>query len=170
MQLPRHAEMEAWRWRYSSSGRKVLRSLAKPLEDGQLATLNNSRCLASTLYTILHSWIPTNKASPTKIRRAKATWSLGLPKKREVINFGLFLGRYVWYYFSAHWKRYDPISFLRFVISTEYICYIQTAVANALPVIAHDLQGQQFAWVGTSYALAGVAFIPMSGGFAEVRS
>ena len=82
-------------------------------------TLNNLRRLSSTPSTILHSWIPTN--SPTKIRRAKATWSLGLPKKREVINFGLFLGRYVWYYFSAHWKRYDPISFLRFVISTEYI-------------------------------------------------
>ncbi|KAF9063204.1 major facilitator superfamily domain-containing protein [Rhodocollybia butyracea] len=44
-----------------------------------------------------------------------------------------------------------------------------TAVSNALPVIVNDLTGSQFSWVGTAYALASTAFLPMSGGVAEVR-
>ncbi|KAF9459239.1 MFS multidrug transporter [Collybia nuda] len=38
-------------------------------------------------------------------------------------------------------------------------------VANALPVIINELQGEEFAWVGTAYALAATAFLPFSGVF-----
>ncbi|OJT01776.1 hypothetical protein TRAPUB_7832 [Trametes pubescens] len=44
-----------------------------------------------------------------------------------------------------------------------------TAVSTALPVIIHDLQGGDFVWVGTAYSLASTAFLPLSGGVAEVR-
>ncbi|KAF9063471.1 Mfs1.2 [Rhodocollybia butyracea] len=43
-----------------------------------------------------------------------------------------------------------------------------TAVSTALPVIVNDLKGLQFSWVGTAYALASTAFLPMSGGIAEI--
>ncbi|KAJ7784904.1 major facilitator superfamily domain-containing protein [Mycena maculata] len=43
-----------------------------------------------------------------------------------------------------------------------------TAVSTALPVITDDLKGTQFVWVGSAYALSSTAFLPMSGGVAEV--
>ncbi|KAF9260203.1 Mfs1.2 [Marasmius fiardii PR-910] len=43
-----------------------------------------------------------------------------------------------------------------------------TAVSTALPAIIADLQGEQFVWVGTVYPLASTAFLPMSGGIAEI--
>lgn len=43
-----------------------------------------------------------------------------------------------------------------------------SAVANALPVIIHDLNGSEFAWVGTAYSLAQTAFQPLSGSAAEI--
>ncbi|KAJ6613134.1 major facilitator superfamily domain-containing protein [Mycena sp. CBHHK59/15] len=43
-----------------------------------------------------------------------------------------------------------------------------TAVSTALPVIANDLHGTQFVWVGSAYALSSTAFLPMSGGVAQV--
>ncbi|EIW57953.1 Mfs1.2 [Trametes versicolor FP-101664 SS1] len=43
-----------------------------------------------------------------------------------------------------------------------------TAVSTALPVIIHDLQGGDFVWVGTAYSLASTAFLPLSGGVAEI--
>ncbi|KAJ7131555.1 major facilitator superfamily domain-containing protein [Mycena crocata] len=43
-----------------------------------------------------------------------------------------------------------------------------TAVSTALPVITDDLHGTQFVWVGSAYALSSTAFLPMSGGVAEV--
>ncbi|KAJ7917185.1 iron permease [Mycena leptocephala] len=43
-----------------------------------------------------------------------------------------------------------------------------TAVSTALPVITDELHGTQFVWVGSAYALSSTAFLPMSGGVAEV--
>ncbi|KAJ7931029.1 iron permease [Mycena leptocephala] len=43
-----------------------------------------------------------------------------------------------------------------------------TAISTALPVITNELHGTQFVWVGSAYALSSTAFIPMSGGAAEV--
>jgi EmrB/QacA subfamily drug resistance transporter len=45
------------------------------------------------------------------------------------------------------------------------------AVGNALPSIVAALQGQdsaEFTWVGSAYTLASTAFLPMSGGTAEI--
>lgn len=43
-----------------------------------------------------------------------------------------------------------------------------TAVSTALPTIANALHADQFVWVGSAYALASTAFLPLSGGLAEV--
>ena len=45
-----------------------------------------------------------------------------------------------------------------------------TAVSTALPTIVDDLHGSQFVWVGSAYALSATAFMPMSGGLAQVTS
>ncbi|OSD02317.1 MFS general substrate transporter [Trametes coccinea BRFM310] len=44
----------------------------------------------------------------------------------------------------------------------------QTAVSTALPTIAHDLHTTDFVWVGSAYALSSTAFLPMSGGMAQI--
>ena len=44
----------------------------------------------------------------------------------------------------------------------------QTAVTTALPIIVAELHGSQFVWVGSAYALSATAFLPMSGGLAQV--
>ncbi len=44
----------------------------------------------------------------------------------------------------------------------------QSAVSTALPTIVNQFQGQQFVWVGSAYTLAGVAFLPLSGHFANL--
>ncbi|KAG6371276.1 major facilitator superfamily domain-containing protein [Boletus reticuloceps] len=41
------------------------------------------------------------------------------------------------------------------------------SVSTALPTIANDLHASQYTWVGTAYALASTAFLPMSGGLAQ---
>ncbi|KAF8554529.1 MFS general substrate transporter [Imleria badia] len=42
-----------------------------------------------------------------------------------------------------------------------------SSIATALPTIANDLQASQFTWVGTAFALASTAFLPMSGSIAQ---
>jgi predicted MFS family arabinose efflux permease len=42
-----------------------------------------------------------------------------------------------------------------------------SSVSTALPTIANDLQASQFTWIGSAYALASTAFLPMSGGLAQ---
>jgi MFS family permease len=65
------------------------------------------------------------------------------------------------------WKLYVHARTLPFqALTTE----LQTAVANALPVIVNVLQGTDFAWIGTAYTLAATAFLPLSGAAAEVTS
>lgn len=43
-----------------------------------------------------------------------------------------------------------------------------SAVSTALPSIVHALQGDQFVWIGSAYTLCSTAFVPLSGGFAQV--
>ncbi|OBZ67783.1 putative transporter C3H1.06c [Grifola frondosa] len=43
-----------------------------------------------------------------------------------------------------------------------------TAVSTALPTIAYDLHATDFVWVGSAYALSSTAFLPMSGGLAQL--
>ena len=43
-----------------------------------------------------------------------------------------------------------------------------TSVSTALPTIVQDLQLTDFVWIGSSYALASTAFIPMVGGLSQV--
>jgi MFS family permease len=44
-----------------------------------------------------------------------------------------------------------------------------TAVSTALPTIAADLDGgDSFVWVGSAYALASTAFLPLSGALADI--
>ena len=45
----------------------------------------------------------------------------------------------------------------------------KTIVAIALPTIVEDLDGKDFIWVGTAFALAATALLPASGAFSEVR-
>ena len=46
---------------------------------------------------------------------------------------------------------------------------MKSAVSVALPTIIQDLHGSSFIWVGSAYTLAGTAFIPLSGGLAQVH-
>lgn len=43
-----------------------------------------------------------------------------------------------------------------------------TAVSTVLPTIAHALHTTEFVWVGSAYALASTAFLPMSGNVAQL--
>ncbi|KIJ48812.1 hypothetical protein M422DRAFT_225924 [Sphaerobolus stellatus SS14] len=43
-----------------------------------------------------------------------------------------------------------------------------TAVATALPTIVADLKGDDFVWVGSGYAMASSAILPMTGGIAQI--
>ncbi|KAN0082552.1 Major facilitator superfamily domain containing protein [Tylopilus felleus] len=59
------------------------------------------------------------------------------------------------------------------IFASLCICLCLTAlelssVSTALPTIANALHASQFTWVGSAYALAGTAFLPMSGGLAQV--
>ena len=47
---------------------------------------------------------------------------------------------------------------------------LKTAVSSALPTIVHDLQGNDFIWVASAYALASTALLPTTGGMAEVST
>ncbi|KAH0828930.1 major facilitator superfamily domain-containing protein [Lanmaoa asiatica] len=42
------------------------------------------------------------------------------------------------------------------------------SVSTALPTIVNALHTSQFTWVGSAYALASTAFLPMSGGLAQM--
>ncbi|KAI0291115.1 major facilitator superfamily domain-containing protein [Russula brevipes] len=43
-----------------------------------------------------------------------------------------------------------------------------TAIGAALPTIIRDLQGQQFIWVGSAYALGSTALVPLCGGLTQI--
>jgi MFS family permease len=45
---------------------------------------------------------------------------------------------------------------------------VQSVVSTALPTIVQDLGGNDFIWVGSAYALAGTAVVPMCGGLVSI--
>ena len=49
-----------------------------------------------------------------------------------------------------------------------YDACMQTSISTALPTIVHDLQGEDFVWVASAYALAGTALLPATGAMAQV--
>lgn len=56
-----------------------------------------------------------------------------------------------------------------FAYETRLTLYhLQSGVGTALPVIVSELHGNEFEWVGSAYALAATAFLPLSGGLAQV--
>ncbi|TFK91581.1 iron permease [Polyporus arcularius HHB13444] len=60
------------------------------------------------------------------------------------------------------------LSLLSITIATFLAALDTSAVSTALPTIVNQFQGQQFVWVGSAYTLAGVAFLPLSGHFANL--
>jgi MFS family permease len=45
---------------------------------------------------------------------------------------------------------------------------LKTSVSTALPTIVHDLNGDDFVWIGSAYSLAATAFLPTFGGLAAI--
>ncbi|CAE7210073.1 unnamed protein product [Rhizoctonia solani] len=68
-------------------------------------------------------------------------------------------------------KKKDARFWLIFVAicaSTFLSALELTSVSTALPTIVEDLHGHDFAWVGSAYTLGSTAFMPMSGGLADI--
>ncbi|EAU87383.2 MFS multidrug transporter [Coprinopsis cinerea okayama7 len=65
---------------------------------------------------------------------------------------------------AKFWLVFVSLCVTLFLSALDY-----TALASALPVIVHELKGSDFAWIGTAYALTSTAFLPMSGGLAQVK-
>ncbi|EKM52338.1 uncharacterized protein PHACADRAFT_126077 [Phanerochaete carnosa HHB-10118-sp] len=58
--------------------------------------------------------------------------------------------------------------FLAICVSVFLSALEFTSVSTALPTIAHDLDGTDFVWVASAYALASTALLPATGGMAQV--
>ncbi|KAJ6476037.1 Mfs1.2 [Mycena vitilis] len=58
--------------------------------------------------------------------------------------------------------------FTSLCISLFLAAFELVAITTALPSIVHDLNGSHFIWVGSGYSIAATAFLPMSGGIAEI--
>ncbi|QRW06527.1 major facilitator superfamily transporter [Ceratobasidium sp. AG-Ba] len=58
--------------------------------------------------------------------------------------------------------------FLALCVSTFLSALELTSVSTTLPTIVESLNGHDFAWVGSAYTLGSTAFMPMSGGLAEI--
>ncbi|KAJ7680653.1 Mfs1.2 [Mycena polygramma] len=58
--------------------------------------------------------------------------------------------------------------FISLCISLFLAAFEMVAITTALPSIVHDLNGSHFIWVGSGYSIAATAFLPMSGGVAEI--
>ncbi|KAH9979106.1 major facilitator superfamily domain-containing protein, partial [Lactifluus volemus] len=43
-----------------------------------------------------------------------------------------------------------------------------TSIGTALPTIVHDLEGEQFLWIGSAYALGSTALVPLCGGLSQI--
>ena len=64
---------------------------------------------------------------------------------------------------AAFWLTFVAICDATFLSAID-----MTAVGNALPTITADLNGgDNFSWVGSAYALASTAFLPLSGHLAD---
>ncbi|TFK84795.1 Mfs1.2 [Polyporus arcularius HHB13444] len=61
------------------------------------------------------------------------------------------------------WMIFLSICLAMFLSALEF-----SGIATALPTIIDELHGDEFVWVGAAYALASTAFLPLSGGLAEI--
>ncbi|KAG8874653.1 hypothetical protein FRB97_005749 [Tulasnella sp. 331] len=64
---------------------------------------------------------------------------------------------------TRFWLVFASLMMATFVAALDV-----TAVSTALPTIVFKLHGSEFTWVGSAYALASTAFLPMSGGMAQI--
>lgn len=65
---------------------------------------------------------------------------------------------------SAFW-----LAFLAIISSIFLSALDLTAVSTVLPTITADLQGgDKFTWIGSAYALASTAILPLSGALADI--
>ncbi|EAU87380.2 MFS multidrug transporter [Coprinopsis cinerea okayama7 len=64
---------------------------------------------------------------------------------------------------AKFWLIFASLSVTLFLSALDF-----TALASALPIIVHELDGSDFAWAGTAYALSSTAFLPMSGGLTQI--
>ncbi|KAG8911339.1 hypothetical protein FRC00_006670 [Tulasnella sp. 408] len=58
--------------------------------------------------------------------------------------------------------------FAAMMVSTFLSALEFTSVSTALPTIVQDLQGTEFAWVGSAFALGSTAVLPLTGGLAQI--
>lgn len=58
--------------------------------------------------------------------------------------------------------------FVALMVSTFLSALDFTSVSTALPTIVQDLQGTEFAWVGSAFALGSTAILPLTGGLAQI--
>lgn len=64
---------------------------------------------------------------------------------------------------AVFWLIFLSINITQFLAAMDL-----TAVSTALPTIAHDLNSTDFVWVGSAYTLSSTAFLPLSGGLAQI--
>ncbi|KAI0685402.1 Mfs1.2 [Cytidiella melzeri] len=60
------------------------------------------------------------------------------------------------------------LTFLAICVSLFMSALEVTGTSTALPTIINELHGNDFVWVGSAYPLAATAFLPASGGMAEI--
>ncbi|KAG8901942.1 hypothetical protein FRB99_004997 [Tulasnella sp. 403] len=72
-------------------------------------------------------------------------------------------------------KTSQPLGGLQFwlvIVSIMMATFVgaldSTAISTGLPTIVEKLNGREFVWVGSAYNLASTAFLPMSGGLAQI--
>ncbi|KAI0685396.1 Mfs1.2 [Cytidiella melzeri] len=63
---------------------------------------------------------------------------------------------------------YFWFTFLAICVSLFMSAIETSGTSTALPTIVNDLQGDDFVWIGSAYPLAATAFLPASGGMAEI--
>ena len=63
----------------------------------------------------------------------------------------------------AFWLIFLSLCLILFLTAIEYF-----SVSTALPIIAAELHGSGFVWVGVAYPLSASAILPMTGGIAQI--
>ncbi|KAH8102976.1 Mfs1.2 [Cristinia sonorae] len=64
---------------------------------------------------------------------------------------------------ARFWLIFVSLCFSLFLSALEF-----TGLSAALPTIINELHGDDFVWVGSGYALASTAVLPLSGGLAQI--
>ncbi|GJE93665.1 MFS general substrate transporter [Phanerochaete sordida] len=103
--------------------------------------------------TNLASTVPSSKSDPALApHKDEAVVQAAAPAPAAGTRTGL-----------RFWLLILAVNVSLFLTALDY-----SAVSTALPTIVHDLAGDDFVWIGSAYALAATAFLPMTGGLAEI--